>query len=304
MINRRTLQITLGVLWLLDGALQLKPPMFTAAFAHQVVAPLATGQPQPLHWLLEQSSAAIAAVPGPADAVLAGVQLALGAGLLCRTTARLALGASIWWALGVWVFGEGAGQLLVPGATALTGAPGAVLLYAVLAAAAWPSGHGLGDGLPPRRFLPACSAGLWGLFALLQLLPAQRSGAAFASDLTAGTATLPEALAHLAAMLAHLAAGAGPTASILTALLFAGIGAAGLFPGTSRIAASSVAVLVALLIWVLPEAFGQMASGFGTDPNSGPLLVVLAIATQGASRRYTPAVADVHSPNARVARAA
>ena len=43
--NRRGVQVALGVLWLLDGALQLQPFMFTADFAQQLLAP--SGQDQP-----------------------------------------------------------------------------------------------------------------------------------------------------------------------------------------------------------------------------------------------------------------
>src|SRR5437016_7403281 len=44
-ITRRDLQIALGVLWLLDGALQAQPFMFTSGFATQVIGPVAQGQP-------------------------------------------------------------------------------------------------------------------------------------------------------------------------------------------------------------------------------------------------------------------
>ena len=43
--NRRHLQIALGVLWLLDGALQAQAFMFTRGFAVHVIAPAGQGQP-------------------------------------------------------------------------------------------------------------------------------------------------------------------------------------------------------------------------------------------------------------------
>ncbi len=48
------------------------------------------------------------------------------------------------WVLGIWVIGEGLGMLLTGNATALTGAPGSVLLYGLIGLMAWPR--------PPRRF--------------------------------------------------------------------------------------------------------------------------------------------------------
>ena len=41
---------------------------------------------------------------------------------------------------------------------------------------------------------------------------------------------------------------------------------------------SAVAVVVALGIWVIGENFGGIFSGSATDPNSGPLLALLAVA--------------------------
>jgi len=45
-ITRRHLQIALGLLWLLDGGLQLQPFMLGTGFAKQVIAPTAAGQPR------------------------------------------------------------------------------------------------------------------------------------------------------------------------------------------------------------------------------------------------------------------
>jgi len=36
--------------------------------------------------------------------------------------------------------------------------------------------------------------------------------------------------------------------------------------------------VVAAFIWVFGEAFGQILTGGATDPNSGPLLALLALA--------------------------
>ena len=78
------------------------------------------------------------AQPVLANGAFALIQIALGLGILSRRFSRVALGASIVWALSVWFVGEGIGGLGA-GATLLTGAPGAALLYAVIAVLAWPT---------------------------------------------------------------------------------------------------------------------------------------------------------------------
>jgi len=106
-MTRRGLQIALGFLWLLDGGLQLQPFMLGTGFARQIVTVSADGQPQflavPVHWAAD----VIAAHPVAWDVPFATVQLLIGVGLLVPRTARLALAASVPWALGVWLFGEG-----------------------------------------------------------------------------------------------------------------------------------------------------------------------------------------------------
>jgi hypothetical protein len=52
-----------------------------------------------------------------------------------------------------------------------------------------------------------------------------------------------------------------------------------------------VAVVLAALIWVFGEALGAIFTGTGTDPNSGPLLALLALA-------YWPARAAAPAPAA------
>ncbi|MFF2809551.1 hypothetical protein ACFVT2_20675 [Streptomyces sp. NPDC058000] len=63
----------------------------------------------------------------------------LGLGIAWRPTVKPALAASIAWSLGVWWFGEGVGGVLTGTASPVSGAPGAVILYALLAVLLWPT---------------------------------------------------------------------------------------------------------------------------------------------------------------------
>ncbi|MDA8391390.1 MAG: hypothetical protein M0Z87_01050 [Actinomycetota bacterium] len=106
-LTRRHIQISLGVLWLLDGALQLQPFMFTKGFAELVIRPAALGQPAFVADAVRWGSDLIAAHPVPAGTVFAAAQLSIGLGLLFPAFAKTALASSMVWTGGVWYFGEG-----------------------------------------------------------------------------------------------------------------------------------------------------------------------------------------------------
>ena len=89
--TRRGIQVALGVLWLLDAALQLQPFMFTAEFARQVLAP--SGQDHPV-WVSAPTDffvRLIAGHPAPLNVGFALVQLALGVGFLVPRLVRPAI---------------------------------------------------------------------------------------------------------------------------------------------------------------------------------------------------------------------
>ena len=115
------------------------------------------------------------------NTIFATIQVLLGLGIAIRPTVRLALAASIAWSLGVWWFGEGLGGVLAGGASPLNGAPGAVILYALLAVLLWPADRADAGARSPRR---ARSAGalaralwlvLWLSLAYFALTPASRA---------------------------------------------------------------------------------------------------------------------------------
>jgi hypothetical protein len=135
---RRRLEQVLGLLWLLDGALQFQPSMFRPAFLANLFGMATMGMPGPLSSVLFRATEVVTAHPVVWNAVFATVQVALGLGLLYRPAARFARPASIVWALSVWVAGEGVGGLFMPGMSALNGAPGAAVLYVFAALMLWP----------------------------------------------------------------------------------------------------------------------------------------------------------------------
>jgi hypothetical protein len=289
-ITRRGIQIALAVLWLIDGALQLQPFMFGHGFADQIIAPAGQGQPGFVASAVSWAARVINAHPAAWDSLFAVVQLGIGLALLIRRAARVALAASVAWALGVWYLGEGLGGLASGHADLLTGAPGAVLLYAVLAIAAWPTpaipaetglrrlGR-LRTHLSRAAWLPAAWAVLWVGAALLRALPGQNSSPDLSAEIRAHADGAPGWLAHLDRAIA------GDVAShpVIAALVIveAIIGLAALRPGLSRDIACYAGILVSIAFWVVGQSFGQLYSGQATDPNTAPLIALFAIAVLG-----------------------
>ncbi|MBF9067241.1 hypothetical protein [Streptacidiphilus fuscans] len=285
---RRRLQLALAAVWLLDGILQFQPYMFTLSFGKMTLYPMASGNPVwvagPVHWVTTMN----ADHPVATNAVFALVQVLLGIGIACRPTVKPALLASTVWAVGVWWLGEGLGGLFAGTANPLTGAPGAAVLYGLLAVLLWPSER-------PSAFPAAARIGerparavwvlLWAAFAYLVLQPANRAPGAVQGAVTNALTGAPGWLVQLGNHVGKLAAGHDLAISVVLAVAFALVGLSVLLPWRRAVTAGLVgAVVLAALIWVFGEGFGMPFQGMATDPNSGPLLVLLAAAYWPARR--------------------
>lgn len=273
----RGLQLALAACWLLDAVLQYQPFMFGRGFARMLAD---ASQPNPAVIAAPAAWAAhlTAQYPVPANTAFATFQLLLALGIAWRPTVRPALAASVAWSLAVWWLGEGLGGVLTPAASPVTGAPGAAVLYALLAVLLWPRA-----GERDARARPCAAAGavgapaarvlwvvLWGSLAWLALANAPAAGAGL------------------------LASGTGPVLLALGCCLIAsGI----MLPPRAVRWVLAAAVVVALAMWAAGQGFGDIFTGMGTDPGTGPVLALLAIA-------YWPRRAGgVPAPRAAAARA-
>ena len=284
--NRRGVQVALGVLWLLDGALQLQPFMFTADFAQQILAP--SGQDQPA-WIAVPTdffAGLIAAYPAPLNVAFALIQLALGVGFLVPRLVRPAIVVSVVWSAGIWWFAEGLGGLATGTASVVTGAPGAVLLYGMLALAVWPAAA---DRTPPdphgstvAGWFPFVWLILWVGGALLQLLPSQSGAAALHDQLGSADGT-PGWLTSLHDLAGAVLSNAGSVPFIALVVVMVLIGVGGLTPRPWRTAAAVAGAVLATVFWVLGQNIGELYSGQATDPNTGPLIVLMALALVGSA---------------------
>lgn len=310
----RHLQGALGAIWLADGVLQLQPWMFTKSFVAQVLLPSAQGQPG---WVaVPTTSVARFIEPHIAawNALFAAIQVGIGAGILLGALAsrprllKAALGGSFVWAALVWWLSEGLGGVLT-GASPLAGAPGAVLLYAIVGMLVWPrrqderaavqgDGHYGGVG---ERGIRAIWAGLWILSALLLLEPSNQTPGAVKGAVAAAASGEPSWLGNLLRPVGVAVGGVGSWVDFALAVVMVviGIGVAVSWHPKALLVAASV---LALVIWVLAQGFGGILTGHGTDPNSGPLWVLLAGCLwaqleerQGTAPRRSAPVLSVHA---------
>jgi len=175
---RRWLQLALAAIWVFDGILQYQTYMFSKDFSASFLVGMAQGNP---HWIASSilwSAHIVEGSPVLINAGFATLQLGIGLAIAFRPTLRVGLAVSIVWSLGVWWFGEGIGLILTGGASALTGAPGPVLLYAVLAVLLWPTVKDTSTsfvaaqpvGIPAAKIVWVV---LWGGLAALNLQPSQ-----------------------------------------------------------------------------------------------------------------------------------
>jgi hypothetical protein len=279
--TRRKLQLVLGGSWLLDGILQCQPFMFSKAFP-RMLAGTAAGNPAAVASPITWSATFIDHHLVVANALFATIQLALGLGIAWRPAVKVALAASVAWALGVWWLGEGLGEILAGPASPVNGAPGAVLLYAVLAVLLWPA-----DRDPLAPFIAARAVGLraarstwlvlWGSLAFFALVPASRAPQAISTMISAMASGQPAWLAGIDAHAASALNHQGLPASILLAVALAFVAAGVYLPARFTRPVIVLALVLATLLW-LAEGLGGIFTGSGTDPNSGPLLALLALA--------------------------
>jgi hypothetical protein len=277
-ITRRGLQIALGLIWVLNGLLQFQPFMFTKAFAQQVIAAVGQGQPSfvavPVQWAAD----IIAAHPVAWNIPFATLQVLIGIALLVPRTVRLGLAVSVAWAAAVWYLGEGLGGLASSHASLLSGAPGACLLYGLLALAAWPRQSE--PHARPAAWLVGVWAVLWVGGAIFQALPGQNTGADVAAIVSGSADSAPGWLAHLDTGLAPWIAHHGTAVVVALVVVEALIGIGALVRGTRSYAAVAGLGLAAA-IWLFCQSASALTTGQATDLNTAPLVALLAVAVLG-----------------------
>lgn len=259
----RILTACLGGIWLLDGILQFQPAMFTNAFVNTVLAPNLQGQPTALATVVAFGIHMFSINLFLANLAAALIQVLIGVLLLFpfRTSVqRFGLWLSVGWALIVWIFGEGLGILFTGSATFYAGAPGAALLYLILALCILYSLH---------KKLPLVAGIIFLLGAALNLMPMF-----WQPTMLSMLAMSPGISTALGAI--------GPQGTVIGNLiavdLLAAFGILLIFIPNRPVAWTALAFL--LVVWGVGQTFGGLQTfpfGTATDPNSAPLLALFLL---------------------------
>jgi hypothetical protein len=279
---QRTFQLILATVWLLDAVLQLQPFMFTRGSNgfSAMLNSVAAGNPGWVAHSITWNASNVNHNPILGNSVFALVQFLIGFGIVWKRSLKPALALSMAWSLGVWWFGEGLGNILHGGATPFGGGPGAVLFYGVLAVLLWPS-----EG-SDRPFVAARTVGVtvakviwvlvWGLFALLAVVGSGRSPEAL-HGLVAAYTGQPGWLARVDRATASMFLHHGAAAAIVLAVVCAAVAVGVYLPPRFAKITLVFGIVTFVFIWVSTENFGGILAGGATDPNSGPLVIMLAL---------------------------
>ena len=268
------IRVVLGALWLLDGVLQIQPEM-SFGFAPFVLIPALKALPSVLQPLAQPIIFAWASNQSIMDALSAVFQVFLGLGFLTlrsrRGVSAIAF-LSFAWAIAIWIFGESFGSPGI-GMSILTGFPGAALLYAIASSL-------LVFDFSQKtevRILQYSLASVFLISAILQAVPANgywNSGSI--ASVTGPWAFIfePKALSYMLYNVAVTLSNNMVPWNLLLTLSLLATGLSWLFkPKAAAIASTAFSAL----IWVIGQDFGVLG-GYGTDPNTGLVLVLLSTA--------------------------
>ncbi len=280
---QRTFRLVLATAWLLDAALQLQPFMFTRGsngFSGMLHG-LSAGNPGFLAHSITWNASNVYHQPILSNTVFASIQFLIAFGIVYERTCKPALTLSVVWAFAMWWFGEGAGGIFLGTATPLGGGPGGVLFYAVLAVLLWPS-TSRGEPFVAARTVGTRAAKaiwvvIWGLLAVLSLVGSGRSPSALQQLVLNLDSGQPGWLARIDRASASLLLHHGTTVSVLFAIVCVVVAGGAFAPARITQITLVLAMATFALVWVGVQDFGGILAGGATDPNSAPLVILLAL---------------------------
>lgn len=275
LMSRRRLQVALGWLWILDAMLQLQPANFARSYPLSDLVQSVMGAPgwenrliytvvDPFvsHWPWWNLSAAL-------------IEGLIGLALVSGRKVRRALAISALWSAVVWLSGEGLGMVPTGFAMLLFGAPGAVVLYPVVGALAWPRG---GRQTVSQRAWSGAWAGLWFGGALLQIPIVYPIGEMFRANFAEALTGEPGWLRGFSGAFGQVLVNHPLVWGVGLGALEILIGLGGILDGRHRRGWLLLAIAVLVVFWGAGQEFGGVFSGSATDIGTAPLVIVLALA--------------------------
>lgn len=260
---KRILAVSLGGFWLLDGALQLQPAMFTSAFVNTVLSPNLQSQPSVIGSVVAFGIHIFSTNIFWFNLASGLIQILIAALLILPLNdraQRFGLWLSIAWAFIVWLFGEGLGLLFTGNATFYTGAPGSALLYLILALCllySW------------EKKLPTVPGTIFLLGAILNLMPMFWQPTMLSMlSMTPGVSSALGTFGSQGTMYGNIIA--------IDILILLGLFL--IFIPNHSVAWATLAFLA--VVWVVSQSFGGLQTfpfGTATDPNSAPLLALFLL---------------------------
>ncbi len=282
--GRRSLQLVLATLWLFDGVLQMQAYFFTHSFGAHMITMSAEGNPPLIARSILWSGRTIGHHPVEINALFALIQVGIGLGVAWRRSTKTALAVSVAWSFGVWWIGEGFGGVFSGAADPINGAPGAAVLYALVAVVLWPA-----DRPGPRpTFVAGRAVGpvvakalwsvLWGSLSLFAVLGANRSARGLHGLIVGQVGGEPGWMASIDRSAAGLVDHRGLGYSVVLAVLLAVVAAGVYLAPAWANATVALSMVLGLAFWVVGQDFGALFTNGATDVNSGPLLILLGLA--------------------------
>ena len=281
-MNKRKIQISLGIFWLLDGLLQLQPNMFTKATNENLFNSVAMGQPSLIKAPMDLAAHMFLTNVILFNSLTAITQLVIGILIVSKRYTNLGLIISIGWGLLIWFVGEGFGGLPTMMASVITGAPGAVLLYVIIALAVLNSDKKEASDKANQSayWLPFAWAALWIGGGIYQIFSQTASTDMLSQMIYSAPNGGPNWLIGLDQYTAGLINSLGVWANIIivTTMLLLGLS---VFYRRTRIIGIILAIIVSIIFWVVGQNIGTIYSGGSTDPNSGLLYCLMGLAILG-----------------------
>ena len=221
-VNQRTLQIALGLIWILDGLLKFQPDLFRPSFVSDVIRPMAVGQPTLLASAINHMANFLSHEATMWVAVFGLIEIGIGVAMLFRRAVKPALVISFIWGIGIALFGEGLGMVLTGDTSPLTGTPGAVCFYVLLGVMVWPKSRRTARAIRAGAASSAAGRGvfggtgallawaaLWAFEAIIWMFPFNRTGDSISNQMATTASGEPGWYGHFLHSFGQAFTGAG-----------------------------------------------------------------------------------------------